>query len=236
MTKNPCPEQSAPLLSRLFFLWNDSLIKTGYSRPLQQARGTPFDLQPNAFFCRRHPPAISPQTNAIFPPANANLPPCLAGRYLGLPGRTHHQRGRGGLHRCSCGGGRRQRRRRRKAEGALPAAEAVHGKPPRLLALCMLPRRAGGGAAVPAAAAGTDSALPGDSGGGVHCLSLTFHCFSLSFTAFHCFSPPFLVIALPFLDLPLHLHCRQTAPWRGLLAAALLFVAAVSASSSARGE
>ena len=34
---NPCPEATAPLLSRVLFLWNDQLIRKGYERPLQAA-------------------------------------------------------------------------------------------------------------------------------------------------------------------------------------------------------
>eukprot|EP01051_Picozoa_sp_SAG22_P004638 SAG22_NODE_254_length_13588_cov_10.695678_6_plen_210_part_00 len=46
----PCPEATAPLLSRLFFLWNDSLIDTGYRRPLQQSDiwDCPFQLSTRA--------------------------------------------------------------------------------------------------------------------------------------------------------------------------------------------
>ena len=32
---NPCPELQASWVSRLFFLWNDELIRKGYSQPLQ---------------------------------------------------------------------------------------------------------------------------------------------------------------------------------------------------------
>ena len=33
---NPCPEDTASLLSRALFLWNDELIRKGYERPLQR--------------------------------------------------------------------------------------------------------------------------------------------------------------------------------------------------------
>jgi hypothetical protein len=33
---NPCPENTAPFVSRALFLWNDELIRKGYERPLQR--------------------------------------------------------------------------------------------------------------------------------------------------------------------------------------------------------